>query len=80
MANGFAGCNSFFGSFELKESNGISFGKMGATMMACKDMGFERNYLDALTNTSSYSINGNKLILFNEQKIALAKFEGRDLR
>ena len=33
--NGKAGCNSFFGSYELGEGNQLDFGPMGATKMAC---------------------------------------------
>ena len=80
QVNGNTGCNSFFGSFELKADNGISFGKMGSTMMACIDMQIERAYLDALTNASSYSVNGNMLILYKEKNIPLAFFSGSDLR
>lgn len=77
--NGNAGCNSFFGTFELKENNGISFGKMGSTMMACKDMQLERQFLDALTNANVYAIEGNQLTLSKDNAV-LAKFEGRELR
>ncbi len=80
QVNGNTGCNSFFGSFELKADSGISFGKMGSTLMACKDMQLDKAYLDALTNASSYSVNGNVLILYKEQNIPLAFFSGRDLR
>lgn len=77
--NGNAGCNSFFGTFELKANNGISFGKLGSTMMACKDMQLESQFLEALTKANIYSINGNQLSLLKDN-IVLAKFEGRELR
>lgn len=77
--NGNAGCNSFFGTFEIKANNGISFGKMGSTMMACKDMQIERQFLDALANANAYTINGNQLTISKDNTV-LAKFEGRELR
>jgi heat shock protein HslJ len=77
--NGNAGCNSFFGSFELKADNGISFGKMGSTMMACKDMQLESQFLEALTKANTYSIIGNQLTISKDNAV-LAKFEGRGLR
>ncbi len=79
QVNGNAGCNSYFGTFEIKADNGIGFGKMGSTMMACKDMQLEKQFLDALTNANTYSINGNQLSI-SKDKVILAKFEGRELR
>lgn len=79
QVNGNTGCNSFFGTFELKAENVIGFSKMGSTMMACKDMEIERLFLDALSNTNTYLINGNQLTI-SKDKAILAKFEGRELR
>ena len=37
QATGFAGCNHFFGSYELDEAS-LTFGPIGATRMACPDL------------------------------------------
>jgi heat shock protein HslJ len=52
QATGFAGCNNFFGSYELDGSS-LTFGPMGATRMACPDLetGLETSVLEALEST-----------------------------
>ncbi|OYU56313.1 MAG: hypothetical protein CFE25_03455 [Chitinophagaceae bacterium BSSC1] len=78
--NGNSGCNSFFGSYTLKGKHEIHFGKMGSTMMACKDMLMERKFLYAITNADQYNIKDGRLILSKGTKTILAKFESKDLR
>lgn len=78
--NGNSGCNSFFGSYTLKGKHEIHFGKMGSTMMACKDMLMERKFLYAITNADYYTIKDGRLILSKGTKTILAKFESKDLR
>ena len=52
QATGFAGCNTFFGSYELDGSL-LTFGPMGATRMACPDLetGLEMSVFEALEST-----------------------------
>jgi heat shock protein HslJ len=78
--NGNSGCNSFFGSYTLKGKHEIHFGKMGSTMMACKDMLMERKFLYAITNADHYTIKDGRLILSKGTTTILAKFESRELR
>ncbi|GAC14025.1 META domain-containing protein [Aliiglaciecola lipolytica] len=76
---GFGGCNRFFGSFELnnesENSGTLSVSQLGATKMACPDSDInEQAFLNALSNTHRYSINGETLRLFDTQDIELARF------
>ena len=60
--NGFAGCNTYFGSFET-DGNELTIGDMGSTEMACEEgiMDQEAQYLSALAAANSYSIEGSQL-------------------
>ncbi|RPD93294.1 META domain-containing protein [Aureibaculum marinum] len=72
---GNAGCNRFFGSFELKEGNGITFSQMGATKMYCSSMEIEDQFLKVLNTADNYSINGDTMTLNKARMAPLAKFE-----
>ncbi len=72
--HGNAGCNNFFGSFEV-DGDSLTFGQTGATMMACLDgMDTEQAFLAALGETDRYSISGLMLHLYKGEEL-LAKFE-----
>lgn len=61
--NGYAGCNNFFGTFELKEGNRITFSKMGSTMMACPNMTTEQELMKVLETVDNYTTDGKTLQL-----------------
>ena len=73
--NGHAGCNSFFGTYELT-AQGIAFSQMASTMMACLDMEKEQQMLQMLHEIDGYSIsqNGKILSLLKGTK-TMARFE-----
>lgn len=59
----FAGCNEFSGSMEIQGKR-IHFGRFSGTLMACKNMNFESEYLSKLANkTIPFRIEPGKLIL-----------------
>lgn len=67
--NGFAGCNSFFGSFSLN-GNKITFaGNGGATKMLCPSevMAFEDTLLSHLRGEFTLSKENDKLILQSKE-------------
>ena len=67
------GCNNFFGAYTL-DGNKLKFGMLASTRMACpqiNDLDIEFN--KAITMTGSYRINGDKLELFEGDKL-LASF------
>lgn len=61
---GFAGCNTFTGSYTLREQR-LTVGVLAGTMMACPEpaMSIERAFHSALTGTLSYTIEGDRLNL-----------------
>lgn len=74
--NGNAGCNNFFGTYEINNNYRIRFSKMGSTMMACPKMTLERDFLQLLEKADSYIIKDNKLQLIRARMAPLAVFEG----
>lgn len=67
------GCNNFFGAYTL-DGNKLKFGMLASTRMACpqiNDLDIEFNKVISIT--TSYSISGRKLELFEEGKL-LASF------
>lgn len=62
--NGFGGCNRVFGAYELKAKNQIDFANLGSTRMACPDRDHqEQKFFEALSQTKSYSCDGQTLVL-----------------
>ncbi|MFN8528441.1 MAG: META domain-containing protein [Anaerolineae bacterium] len=61
---GNAGCNNFSGSFTF-DNNQLSIGVLASTRMACADnvMAQETAVINALGNTTGYSISGDTLVL-----------------
>jgi heat shock protein HslJ len=74
QATGFAGCNNFFGRYELDGSS-LTFGPMGATRMACPDLetGLETSVFKALESTRKWKIEGGDLLLLDTHDV-LARF------
>ncbi len=67
------GCNNFFGGYTLNEDN-LKFGLLGSTRMACPHIeGFEMVFNKMLSMTTRYHISGNRLDLFEDEKL-LASF------
>jgi heat shock protein HslJ len=74
QATGFAGCNHFFGSYELDGSS-LTFGPMGATRMACPDLetGLETSVFEALEKTRKWKQAGGALLFIDGDEV-LARF------
>ncbi|WP_113662404.1 META domain-containing protein [Pedobacter nanyangensis] len=72
---GNGGCNSFSGSYQLKDANGITLSEGAATMMACPNLKIEGDFFAALKQVRSYRIENSSLLLDNEKKEVLAKLE-----
>lgn len=70
-ANGHAGCNQFFGTYETAKST-IRISGFGSTKMFCKDkMKIEEKYLETLRKAQSYKVKDNKLYLLSEGDVIL---------
>ncbi len=63
--NGNAGCNLFFGSYELSSDSALRFSQIGATKRFCPNMSVEDRFLKALNETTRMKIQGNSLVLLN---------------
>lgn len=81
---GATGCNSMMGSYELSDTEdtkgNISFSQLASTRMACMDIDYEQDYLDLFNNAKSYSVEGGKLTMLNENGETIALFEAVYLR
>ena len=72
---GYAGCNRFFGSYELIEGK-LVFGPVAATRMACPEPAnsLEISFLEALSATSTAARAESRLALKDEQGLTVLKF------
>ena len=80
--NGNAGCNSFFGSYELQDNNVIAFSKIGSTKMACPNdvMQVEHQLLQVLEMTNKFALRNDTLILTRTDMSPLAMFVVSDMK
>jgi len=65
---GTTGCNSVFGNYTI-DLYAINFGQLAVSEKMCMDkniMKTERDFLDALNNTGSYSLENNILTLYSK--------------
>jgi heat shock protein HslJ len=74
---GGSGCNSFRGSATLSDDDGLSFGPLITTRMACSEdkMNLENGVLESLSSVSNYTLNGGLLELKNGNGLILATFK-----
>lgn len=64
-------CNGFGGSASIN-GNAIKFSELMGTMMYCEDVGqAESKYTEGLRTTNAFKIVGNKLQLFNGDKLLM---------
>lgn len=73
--HGSGGCNTFNGSYQLKEGNRITFSKIASTLMACENMETEQEFFKVLELADNYFINSDTLFLHKAKMAPLAKFE-----
>ncbi|MGB7288237.1 MAG: META domain-containing protein [Salaquimonas sp.] len=78
--SGFAGCNRFFGAFQLKANGNIKIGPLGATRMFCGQdvMEVEKRFLEDLNNSHSISRTGTELTFMDQDKGIIVKMRQRD--
>jgi heat shock protein HslJ len=77
QVQGFSGCNQFGGAYKV-EGRAVRFDKVRMTMMACTDANNpEQRFNNAINNSASYKISGNRLELLDASGAVLARFEAR---
>lgn len=72
--NGTGNCNSFSGTYTLRNGNRIKISPLASTMMACLDMKIESELYRALEIVDSYAIQQDTLSLNRARMAPLAKF------
>lgn len=72
---GFSGCNTFNGTYELEKGNRIHFSQLASTMMACPDVDVnESEFLKVFDQADNYNITDDTLILNVGRRAPLAVF------
>lgn len=76
---GFAGCNRFFGSYQLS-GNTISIPPPGTTRKACPTqiMSFEISFIEALQSATTVARADTRITLRNDQGQATVRFDATD--
>jgi heat shock protein HslJ len=73
---GFAGCNTFNGTYTLEDGNRIKFDQMLSTLMACPDVDVDESaFLKVFELADNYTIDGDTLMLNVGRRAPLAVFE-----
>lgn len=77
---GNAGCNNFFGSYEVAADGSIAIGPLGSTRMACPEpeMAQEMQFLDMLQGVKRFERDGRKLALMDDAGKIIAELVQRD--
>lgn len=70
QASGFAGCNNFFGSYELDGSS-LKFGPVGATRMFCEGAAgeVEMRFMASLEQTRTWELKDGALLLLDGSRV-----------
>ncbi len=79
---GTTGCNSAFGSYSLN-LNTIDFSQLAVSEKMCIDnavMKTERDFLDALNNTATYTLENNVLKFYSKTDNTLLLSANKDLK
>jgi heat shock protein HslJ len=71
---GNSGCNSFSGSYHLKQRNKLVFSALVSTRMMCINMDIENKLNEIFRTIDNYTISGDTLSLNGTSAIPLARF------
>ena len=73
--SGHGSCNTFAGSYEIKEKNSITIPPLISTMIACPNMEIEFAFLGILEQVDNFSISADgKFLSLKNGKVTLARF------
>ena len=76
--SGSGGCNRFTGGYARAGVEGLTFGQLAGTMMACVDgMDTEAAFLKAMARVKAFNILGSILELYDAAGTLVARFEAR---
>lgn len=72
--SGNAGCNNFFGSFNITD-NSIEFSQLGATRKLCSDMATENLFFANIEKVKYFKLQNETLHLQSENEVTLIKLK-----
>lgn len=73
--SGSNGCNRIMGNYKITNGTQIAFSKVGSTMMACQNEGWNENDFNKILETANnFTISGDKLMLNVGRRMPLAVF------
>ena len=73
---GSGGCNRYFGSYKITNTNSISIGSLASTEMACPDiMEQETKYFATIQRINKIQVTENKLELSSSDGLTVLEFE-----
>lgn len=78
--NGHTGCNAMNGSYETGPDRKLEFKGVISTRMACQDVPYESEFNQMLSNVRNYRLEGDILILSDENGGTLAKLQSISFR
>jgi heat shock protein HslJ len=71
QVSGFAGCNRFFGNYQVGENGTLTLNAIGSTKMMCRNMATETEFLNTIRMVNQYKITGQTLEFYqNETRLA----------
>ena len=73
--NGYAGCNTMNGDYQLEEGYRIGFSNIAITKRMCPEADTEQKFLEALNTADNFSHYGDTLTLNKARVAPLAVFE-----
>jgi copper homeostasis protein (lipoprotein) len=75
-ASGNGGCNSFFGNYQFKDRNQLTFSQLASTKMACTNgMDIENEMFKSFDEVKSFQLIENRMILLNKNDAPLMVLE-----
>lgn len=77
QVSGSGGCNTFTGGYTTTDPDGLTFGPLASTAMACADdvMQIEQEYFTALANVTTYQLEADRLTLRDASGAMQATFQ-----
>lgn len=71
VLSGQGDCNRIMGEWRSDATRKMQLSKLATTRAMCEDAKGEQLFIEALNNTDSYSIDGDKLLLLNKGSVVL---------
>lgn len=65
------GCNNFFGSYEIRQERNLVLSSLASTRMACFDVTYDYEYMNALSQELRYSVVQDSLFFYTDSLIVI---------